>query len=316
VSYRDENEAKATFDEVYHAQTPHAYFEEMRRHGYQIGEQARPYCLAAVELLQERNADAWQVQMLDLGCSYGLGSAFLKYGCSFEEIVAFFHSRAPRDRAACASATRAWLNVMPPLDMRVVGLDASQEAIAFGLDAGLLDGGLGRDLEAQGAELREEEAAWVRGCNLLVSTGAIGYVTERTLGHVLPLLGADRPARFGPFAVLTILRMFDTRPISAAFEAAGWRLQRVPGVRLPQRAFADETEQREVLSILEQKGCDARGWESAGVLYADLYAAARGDELEELGARLDATAKALVGERPLFASHAEVARLSAEAQRV
>jgi hypothetical protein len=313
MTYRDENDAKASFDDVYGAATPHAYLEEMGRHGYQIGEQARPYCLTAVELLQEKNAEAWHVQMLDVGCSYGLGSAFLKYGCSFEEIVSFFHSRAPKDPVACSQATHAWLNVVRPFDMRVVGLDASANAIQFGLDTGLLDGGLPRNLEEPGAELTEDEKAWVRGCNLMVSTGAIGYVTDRSLDHVLPELGKDHPGGYGPLAVLTILRMFDAQPITDAFEKAGWRFERVQGVRLPQRAFADDTERDEVISILKKKGCDTEGWETGGVLYADLYAASRGDELDELTERLRGTAKRLVDEAPLFASHSQVAIIGADA---
>ncbi|MEA3274203.1 MAG: hypothetical protein U9Q81_02685, partial [Pseudomonadota bacterium] len=114
MSYDTANEAKASFDDVYTAPTPHAYIASMAKNGYEIGEQARPYCAAAAELLQERNGDAWPVQMLDVGCSYGIGSAFVKYGCSFDEMVAFFLSRAPREYHATCEAMRLWLNVAPP----------------------------------------------------------------------------------------------------------------------------------------------------------------------------------------------------------
>ena len=82
------NEAKADFSDVYTAPTPHAYIALMAKHGYEIGEQARPFCTAAAEMLSECNSDAWSVQMLDVGCSYGIGSAFVKYGCTFDEMVA------------------------------------------------------------------------------------------------------------------------------------------------------------------------------------------------------------------------------------
>jgi len=35
----------------------------MAKYGYEIGEQARPYCIAAAELLKEHTADAWPVQI-------------------------------------------------------------------------------------------------------------------------------------------------------------------------------------------------------------------------------------------------------------
>ena len=92
-AYETANDAKASFDDVYTAPTPHGYIAAMAKNGYQIGEQARPYCVAAANLLRARNGDAWPVQMLDVGCSYGIGSAFVKYKCSFDEMVAFFATR-------------------------------------------------------------------------------------------------------------------------------------------------------------------------------------------------------------------------------
>jgi len=275
MSYESENQAKASFDNVYTQATPHAYIASMAQNGYEIGEQARPYCTAAAELVQQYNKDAWPVQMLDVGCSYGMGAAFVRFGCSFDEMVAFFSSRAPRERHAACEAMRMWLNVTPPVcDVRAVGLDSSEPAIRFAVDAGLLDGGLARDFEQPGAVPSDEEVAWFRSCNLLISTGAIGYVTERTFEAILPHLGQDHPADFGPVAVVTILRMFEVSPIKKVFEAHGLTFGPVPGVRLPQRRFADLQECRKVLSLLHDKGIDTREWEDRGKQYADLFIAA------------------------------------------
>ena len=109
MGYEDINESKASFADAYQAPTPHTYLAEMASLGYQIGEQARPYCVAAAKLLREKNGNASSVQMLDIGCSYGMASAFVKYGCSFEEVVSFFDSRAPRERRPCAESMRQWL---------------------------------------------------------------------------------------------------------------------------------------------------------------------------------------------------------------
>jgi len=287
MSYQTANEAKANFDDTYAAPTPHAYVAAMARTGYEIGEQARPYCVAAAELLQERNGDAWPTQMLDVGCSYGLGAACVKHGCSFDEIVAFFSSRAPREYNAAREAMRMWLNVAPPTcDLRTVGLDSSEPAIRFAVDAGLLDGGIARDFEQPGASPSEAERAWLRSCNLLISTGAIGYVTERTLDVILPHLGKDHPSDLGPLTVLTILRMFDASPIEAALERQGLSFAAVPGVRLPQRRFQDSTERRRVLSELHDRGIDTSGWEDRGKHYADLYVAAPPEQLGVLLERM------------------------------
>lgn len=182
---------KASFDSIYSNPTPHAYFAEMRRLGYQIGEQARPYCLAAARVLEKR-LPQWPVQVLDVGCSYGVGAAFVKHGCTFEELVSFYASRAPKDYAACTAATRAWLNVVPPLlDARVTGLDASEAATRFAEDAGLLERGLARDYED--ALPSEEDRELLRNCNMLMCTGAVGYVTEKTFSRIVPELGRYSP---------------------------------------------------------------------------------------------------------------------------
>ena len=275
MTYNAENKAKANFDGAYIAPTPHAYVNKMAESGYEIGEQCRPYGVAAVELLRKHNGAIWPVQMLDLGCSYGMGATFVRHGCSFDEVVAFFSSRAPTEYRACCETTRMWLNVTSPAcDVRSVGLDSSRPAIRFALDTGLLDGGIARDFEQPGSQPTDEERAWFRSCNLLISTGAVGYVTERTLKVVLKELGKEHPADIGPFAVISILRMFDDDPIQAVFEGNGLKFGRVPGVRLPQRRFTDDTERHSMLRVLHDRGLDTQDWEDRGKLFADLFIAA------------------------------------------
>lgn len=287
TTYDQANDAKASFDSVYTAPTPHAYIATMAEHGYEIGEQARPYCTAAAELLRELNSEAWPVQLLDVGCSYGIGSAFVRWGCSFDEMVAFYASRAPTEYAAACAAMWSWLNIASPAcDVRCAGLDASEPAIRFAVDAGLLDGGIARDLERPDVTPTEEDRAWFRSCNLLMAVGAIGYVTERTLAKVLPDLGQDHPGQHGPFGVMTILRMFETRPIREVFERNGLCFAAVPDVRLPQRRFTGDAERDHVLSLLRDLGIDTRGHEEEGRLYADLYVAAPSGQLDALLERM------------------------------
>ena len=140
--------------------------------------------------------------------------------------------------------------------------------------AGLLDGGITGDFEDPDITPDAEECAWLRSCNLLISTGAIGYVTERTLDAILPHLGKDHPGEFGPLVVVTILRMFDLPAIPEVFEKHGFMFGRVPGVRLPQRRFTDAEERRKVLSLLHERGIDTGDWEDRGKHFADLYIAA------------------------------------------
>ena len=284
--YTTENKAKADFDSVYLAKTPHSYIATMAENGYEIGERARPFCCAAVSLLQEKNGDAWPTQLLDIGCSYGIGSAFVKYNCTFDELVAFFSSRAPTDYTAVCEATRQWINVTAPeYEVRCVGLDSSEPAIRFAVDAGLLDGGLARDFE-NNSEPDKDDKDWFCGCNMLMSTGAIGYITERTLDVVLNDLGKSHSGSFGPIAVMTILRMFDSEPIRKCFEKHGFSFRRIPDVRLPQRNFASEEERIKVSKVLHDRKINTLEWEDVGKIYADLYVAASPDEIGILQSRM------------------------------
>ena len=302
-TYRSQNEVKRSFDTVYQRETPHGYLKEMAGLGYQIAEQARPYCVAAASLVREENP-GWPIQMLDVGCSYGIGAAFIKYGVTFEELASFYQSRAPRDYAACTAAMRTWLNVTAPLvDMSVVGLDVSANAVQFALDAGLIDGGISRNLEEE--DLTADEQAWVSGCSLLVCTGAIGYIGKPTFDRILRHIGKNKTNGSGPVALMTILRMFDKSEVQASFESHGWQFRQIVGARLPQRAFADAEEQEGVIAKLQAIGVDPEGWESHGVLYADLYAAAR----PEMLSKVEATLKQVAEDQspPLFAPHVAVA---------
>jgi len=166
--------------------------------------------------------------------------------------------------------------------MRCVGLDSSEPAIRFALDAGLLDGGIALDFENGRDKPSADERAWFASCNLLICTGGVGYVTEKTFDYVLRDFGRDYPGNFGPFAVMTVLRVFDVEPIQSVFGRYGYAFESVPGARLPQRRFASEEERQKMVAQLHDQQIDTRDWEDQGKLYADLYVAAPAGQLAAL----------------------------------
>lgn len=293
MSYQKHNQAKANFNSVYNAPTPHNYFELMNSLEYRIGEEAEPYFSAAVDLLR-RQSPRQRVQMLDVGCSYGVGSALVKHQFSFKQIAEFFDNEASRDYGQCVEDTRQWLDgeEAEPKAMKCVGMDCSEEAVQFAEEADLLDAGISKNFE-EGDKPSDKEIQLIRNCNLMTSTGAIGYVTEKTLSVVLSHLGKAQAEQQGPYVVVTILRMFDSEPIRRSFEKFGFRFEQVPGVRLRQRYFADDGEKEKTLAVLRERGVDPTGWESEGSLFADVFAAAPAADFQVL---LDA----------LLARHAEL----------
>lgn len=280
--YRAANEVKASFEDVYHSPTPHAYLEEMDRLNYEIGEQASPYFEATARLMLEQLGPRAPVKMLDLGCSYGVGAALLNHSISFRELARFFAEHESRDYHDCIEATRGLLEATGSPDaVPCLGLDRSEEALRFAEDTGLLDGTIARNLE-EDQSLPPDEVRMIRECNLLTSTGAIGYVGDRTLSVLLRHLGKSNKQPHGPYSIVTILRMFDSAPIAASFERFGFHCAAVPDVRLRQRQFETEEEQACTLKLLAKRGLDTHGWESEGFLYADLFAAAPARDMAPL----------------------------------
>ncbi len=270
------NDAKASFDDIYTQPTPHGYFGELVKLDYSICDEARPFVVAAAGLLRRWDA---RVRMLDIGCSYGINSAAVRHGLSFAELARYFAIHGPREPEAAVEATRAGLAAARlAVDMECIGLDVSTPAVRFAQRVGLLDRGIVADLEGDGAALAPDDAEWVRPVNLLLATGAIGYVTERTIDVLLRQLGDG--ARDAVF-LFTVLRVFDPAPIASCLQRFGLVTREVDDVLLPQRRFFDQEEQRGIVDVLESAGLDA-SQERAGRHYARLFVAANPERLAEL----------------------------------
>lgn len=129
--------------------------------------------------------------------------------------------------------------------------------------AGFLDDAVHADLEAH--EPTPEQRAQFAGTDLVISTGCLGYVTERTLKRVVEAQGTHRPwmAHFA-------LRMFPFDPVEHALAELGYRTVHVEGV-FKQRRFASPEEQTLVLDTMSSNGVDARGLEAEGWMYAQLH---------------------------------------------
>ncbi|TYB46807.1 class I SAM-dependent methyltransferase [Actinomadura chibensis] len=256
---------KTSFDHIYTRPDPRAYFGTLRELDYSIPELAKPYFRRLIS--EYREACGVPVPtVLDIGCSYGVNAALVKYGATMEELYDRYadpdaHRRTresllTRDRELVRSGSRT-----DP--MRFLGLDASEEALSYALEAGFLDGAVHADLE--NGEPTAEQRARLDGTDLVISTGCLGYVTERTISRILGGPGGNRPwmAHF-------VLRMFPFEPIAETLAAAGYRTVRHEGL-FRQRRFATPRERARVLDRLRAAGVDPTGVETDGWLYAQLY---------------------------------------------
>ncbi|QKG22014.1 class I SAM-dependent methyltransferase [Actinomadura verrucosospora] len=262
---RSDTTGKISLDHIYTAPDPRAYFGTLRRLDYEIPELAKPHFSRLIA--EYRDARGVPVPtVVDIGCSYGINAVLLKYGATMAELYERYGGRdAERlTRGALLSRDRELVRSRERANrVRFIGLDASENALSYALDAGFLDAAVHADLED--GDPTDEQAARLAGADLVISTGCLGYVTERTVARVVEAAGGRRPwmAHF-------ILRMFPFDPIAETLAAAGYETVRGEGL-FPQRRFATAEEQALVLDTLADAGVDPSGVEDGGRLYASLY---------------------------------------------
>lgn len=280
------NEAKASFDHIYSEPTPHDYYHHLGRLDYSICDEVQPFCTAAAELLRGRGQ---AVRMFDIGCSYGINGTILRHGLKFSELNRLFALNVSKQVERAADDTRTALDrAGRQCELSNGGLDMSRPAIEFARDAGILQHGIVADLEADPGALTDADRAWLGETNLLISTGAIGYVTDRTLDALLDAMGEKAG---DAIVLLTVLRVFDTGPIERALARHGLTARILPDVLLPQRRFADTAEQEGIIEVLESNQLDTR-LERGGRHLARLLVAAKSERMPEVLLRMSEVARA------------------------
>lgn len=250
---------KASFDDIYDRPDPSDYYSRLFELDYRIPELAKPHFERLIA--DYRTAAGAAPTVLDIGCSYGVNAALLRFDTTVGHLAEHYRggdtaARIARDRARLAARDR-----QP--NVRFVGMDASAPALAYASASGLLHDVVHADLES--GEPTEAQRQVLGSADLVVSTGCIGYVTDRTLLRVVHAHGQRLPwmAHF-------VLRMYDYEPIARSLGELGYRTERVPGT-FRQRRFASSAERSKVLNTLSAKGIDSSGVEQDGWLHAQLY---------------------------------------------
>nr|VFK37845.1 MAG: hypothetical protein BECKSD772F_GA0070984_101828 [Candidatus Kentron sp. SD]VFK42504.1 MAG: hypothetical protein BECKSD772E_GA0070983_101728 [Candidatus Kentron sp. SD]VFK78159.1 MAG: hypothetical protein BECKSD772D_GA0070982_100826 [Candidatus Kentron sp. SD] len=264
--------SKTSFDALYEAPTPMPYLQGMARLDYSIVDETAPFVAAAMGFPGLRGGS--RVSILDVGSSYGVGGALMKYGHDFPSISAFFRE-ASQHKDECVRQARHWLARRPPTrDLHYVGLDSSQPAIEFGVEAKLLDAGIAKNLESPVNELTASERVLIEECDLLVSTGAVGYLGRRTFQAILPHLGkSGDKGGHSPLALFTVLDIFDAEDVMATFHEHSFECRPLAGVSLNQRNFSDDREREDLLSLLDPESAAYATWSQRGKLCANLFIA-------------------------------------------
>jgi SAM-dependent methyltransferase len=260
------NQNKANFDAIYRKPDPRDYYRVLCGLDYVIPDLARATFRTLAARAQKEAGH--RIKILDLGCSYGINSALIRYPLDMLRLAERYAGAAMRDvdSGTLASLDESYFRSWPlQTDATFVGLDTSREAVDYAVDAGILEAAVATNLESD--PLTPADARAVSGLGLIVSTGCVGYVTERTFGRILEQQKRDAM----PWVANFVLRMFPYDDIASELERFGLITEKLEGVTFVQRRFHSQEEQDATLESLRRRGIDPAGKESEGVYHAELY---------------------------------------------
>ncbi|MEJ2579982.1 MAG: hypothetical protein P8Z68_12980, partial [Kineosporiaceae bacterium] len=166
----------------------------------------------------------------------------------------------------------AWPRVS---NARFVGVDTSAPAINYALGVGLLVGGVTTDLERN--DPTPEDCATLANTDLIISTGCVGYVTERTFRKILDCRRGGRP----PIVASFVLRMYSYDEVEKELNRVGLVTEKLDAVTFVQRRFSSTAEFESTLSRLDDMGIDPAGKEADGLLHAELYVSRTPEQMAE-----------------------------------
>lgn len=260
------NDGKAKMDHIYDQADPRAYFRELKSIGYAIPGAAKPIFQKLISRLQRNTHDT--IHVLDIGCSYGINAALLKHDLSIGDLYDHWGQKnlvdaTPEEVVEQDKEFFAGLDEVE--DIEVIGLDVAENAVAFAEEAGLLDEGLTVDLENE--PLPEGAVDELAPVDLVISTGCVGYVTEKSFDRLLPAVTEGQRPWFANF----VLRMYPFDAIEETLNEAGYVTEKLEGRTFVQREFASAEEQEEIIAQLRDQGIDPAGKETEGHLLAEFF---------------------------------------------
>lgn len=276
-AYSRFNESKANFGHVYVEKDPRQYFNYLGQLDYIIPHLAQPIFEQLIRARGQTQSEP--VTVLDLGSSYGVNGALMKYALNYEALRHRYTSPALQNLSSeqMLELDRAFYRSWPVnRNVRVIGLDVSENAVRYGQACGTMDMAFCADLEV--ADMRPEVAAAVSQTDLIVSTGCVGYVGSRTFDRVMALAREGRTAWVASF----VLRMFPYEKIAASLARYGLETEKFEGATFVQRRFAHREEMEAAVRAVETCGIDTRNHETDGVYHADLYVSRPRAEIERL----------------------------------
>lgn len=262
--YDAANEAKANFDAIYNLPDPRRYYRTLGALDYRIPTEAKPVFRSVMEAMERDH-----LHVVDIGCSYGVNAAVIQYDIDFADLVGRYRSPQVAKRSVAEAIfddAAYFIDADKRVEATFTGVDVAQEAVGYAKAVGLLDNTIVQNLEER--PLSPDAAALISDADLIITTGAVGYVTERTFSRILDAVDGEPP-----WIAAFTLRQFPFDAIAAEITGFGLTAEKLQDRSFPQRRFRDAEEQAGAIAAVEALGLDPTGLEASGGYYADFYLA-------------------------------------------
>jgi hypothetical protein len=262
---------KKDFTDIYTRDSPYEYLKEMKRLQYRIPDLTKPLYLSLTEQLY--NKLQRPITILDLGSSYGINSALIKYNLTMSELDDFFLKENNPDK----KQSREFFKDLPIDDaLNFYQVDISKPALEFSEEMGLCKKGICKNLETSDLERLKELPKF----DIVIATGCIGYIGYKAFSNLFEIIkkqeddsSQNKTQNNTPIFAFTVLRIFDMKKIQKTFDYYGYSLVKSDLKPIRQRRFSDSDERSQTLSLLHSKGIDTKDYEDDGYFYANFYVA-------------------------------------------
>lgn len=274
VDFSQINEAKMDFTDLYTSKDPRNYFKYLGQLDYIIPHLAQPIFHQLIRARQETQAEP--VTVLDVGCSYAINGALMKYAIDYEALRQRYTAPALQSLTSgeVLALDKHFYQSWPKQPgVKVVGLDVSENAVRYAEQCGILDHGLAIDLESR--DPTPEEAKILAGVDIIVSTGCVGYVSAKTFQRIAKVARKGRE----PWAANFVLRMFPFDNIAATLAEQGLVTEAYEGATFVQRRFANRDEMEKAIRAVEARGLDTDGHETEGLYHSNLFVSRPAEEI-------------------------------------
>ena len=267
----DELAVKKDFTDIYTQNSPYEYLKEMRKLQYRIPDSTKSLYLSLAEQLFKKRRRPLNV--LDLGSSYGINSALMKYDLTMSKLDDFFLKRKEPSK----DETRKFFKNIPKNDsLNFYQIDISEPALKFSEDVGLCNKGLHVNLETEKFGFPQE----LSYIDMIIATGCIGYIGYKAFSNLFQVIRNQQSNSLqsetqpvSPLFAFSVLRIFDIEKIQKTFDYYGYSLVKSDLKPMPQRHFSNSDEKSQTLALLHSKGIDTKWYEDDGSFYADFYVA-------------------------------------------